>query len=302
MTGTPVANLATDVFGIYKWLDESIFGSSRTAFIARYAYTQALPNGGSMILGMREHMMSELTAKVHSIAHRASKESALDLPDTVDVDIPITLGAKAMRAYRELKAEAITFLESGEVVVAQHVLTRLLRLQQIAGGYAKDAEGWTVNIGSEKLDALRDIYADEAGKLVVFCRFSAEVRDAYMLAEKQGLCPVVIEGSVTADDRTENIHRFQTDDDCRVLVAQIQAASTGITLTAANHCVFYSTGYGLAEYEQAKARVHRIGQASKVTYTHLVAAQTVDEAIIKALREKKHIADLIENDKWKDLL
>lgn len=301
-TGTPVANLAIDVYGIYYWLDESIFGSSRTAFVARYAHTADLPGGGMMVTAMKKDMLADLSRRVHSIAHRATKADSLDLPDMMDVVVPVELEPKARKFYTQLRHESITQLDSGDVVVAAHVLTKALRLQQLVGGWAK-AEGDRVQRVSEaKMRALKEFLADLDGKVVIFCRFTMEAREVRDVAHAMGLDPVFIDGSVSSGQRSDLIEKFQTDDACRVFVGQIQATSTGITLHAANQCVFYSTGYSLSEYEQAKARVHRIGQESKVTYTHLVATDTVDERIVSSLREKKTIADIVADNTWRDVL
>jgi SNF2 family DNA or RNA helicase len=77
-------------------------------------------------------------------------------------------------------------------------------------------------------------------------------------------------------------------------VAQIQTGSLGITLTAADTVIFYSTTFGYADYEQAKARVHRVGQcATSVTYIHLLVKESIDEDILAALREKRDVAEYI---------
>ena len=75
----------------------------------------------------------------------------------------------------------------------------------------------------------------------------------------------------------------------------------GITLTAASTCVFYSLTYNYADYIQAKARIHRIGQNKKCVYIHLIAKGTIDETILEALRRKEDIAKSIV-DNWKNII
>jgi SNF2 family DNA or RNA helicase len=99
--------------------------------------------------------------------------------------------------------------------------------------------------------------------------------------------------------RGEAVRRFQEEPSCKVFVAQIQTAGLGITLTAADTAIFYSLDYSFANYDQARARLHRIGQRNSVTYIHLVARGTVDEKVLKALQKKKSVADEVV-DNWRD--
>ena len=87
----------------------------------------------------------------------------------------------------------------------------------------------------------------------------------------------------------------------RVFVAQIQTAGLGITLTAADTAIFYSYDYSYANYEQAKARIHRIGQRHPVNYIHLVARGTVDEEVLAALQHKRDVAKICV-DEWQTII
>ena len=75
----------------------------------------------------------------------------------------------------------------------------------------------------------------------------------------------------------------------------------GLTLTAANVAVFYSLDFSYANYEQSRARIHRIGQTEKCLYIHLIGKGTVDEKILHALKHKGDIANLMV-DNWRQML
>ena len=92
---------------------------------------------------------------------------------------------------------------------------------------------------------------------------------------------------------------FQNNEDIKLFIAQRQTAGLRITLTAADTAVFYSLDFNYANYSQAIARTHRIGQKNTCTYINLVAKDTVDEKIIKALENKESIAKNVV-DNWKD--
>lgn len=102
-------------------------------------------------------------------------------------------------------------------------------------------------------------------------------------------------------DRAEQVKDFQENPDVKVFVGQLQTTGMGLTLTAASVAVFYSLDFSYANYEQSRARIHRIGQKEKCLYIHLVAKNTVDEKIMNALRHKGDIAKLMV-DNWRTLL
>lgn len=287
LSGTPVTNGPLDVFAQWRFLDESVFGPSYYAFRARYAVMGGFE--GKQVVGYKA--LDVLTRRAHSIAYRVTKADALDLPETTDVTIPVTLTSDERRVYDQLARESVAELEAGEVSVT-NVLTRLLRLQQVASGSVPSDDGTTALLGHSKVDAAVELAEDAAsggGKAVVFCRFRSEIER--IAARLPG--SLTLTGDTPQSERGELVRRFQEDGDARVLVAQIQVGGAGITLTAATTMVFCSTSFNYAETVQAKARIHRIGQTQHCTYYHLVATDTVDELIAEALERKCDVARLV---------
>lgn len=300
LTGTPVSNTPLDFFSQYKFLDESIFGSSFTRFRSRYALMGGFEN--KQVVAYRN--MDELVRKAHSIAFRVSKAEALDLPSETTQPLFVELDKKTRAFYNELKKEAIAELQTGETITAQVVLTKLLRLAQIAGGFVTDEDKRVHQVGREKLQAFEETLDDlmAAGKkVVVFARFIPEIEAINKILEQKGIDYGFITGAVSQTERGEVVKKFQTDPNCRVFVAQIQTAGLGITLTAADTAIFFSMDFSLANHEQAKARIHRIGQKNNVTYIYLLARDTVDEKVFDALKAKKNVADSVV-DNWRDFL
>jgi len=296
LTGTPVTNNPLDFFSQYKFLDESIFGASYYAFRARYAILGGY--GNHQIIGYKN--LPELTEKAHSIAFRITKQEALDLPEQVDVVRNIALEAGTQSLYNYLEKESYAALMQGEVTAA-NVLTKLLRLSQITGGFVGGDQQYIEQVSAAKLKALEEIIEDceDAGKkLVVFARFIPEINAIEKLVKQKKLGYALIKGDVK--DRTEQVDRFQTDTNVKVFIGQLQTTGLGLTLTAADTAVFYSLDFNYANYEQAKARIHRIGQKNNCTYIHLVAQRTIDEKVMDALKQKKNMATLVV-DNWKTL-
>ncbi len=297
LTGTPIQNNPLDFFSQYKVLDDSIFGKSFYAFKNEYAVLGTY----NQPIGWRK--LPELVKKAHSIAFRVTKTEALDLPDTIDEIRPIALEDKAQKLYKAFVKESYMELSKGEVT-ATNILTRLLRLQQITGGFIRpDEESERYEqISSAKLNALEDIIdtaISENKKLVVIARFIPEIREICKMLDKKKIKYGHICGEVK--DRAAEVDAFQNNPDCMVFVGQLQTVSMGLTLTAASTMVFYSLSYNFADYSQAKARIHRIGQKNNCLYIHLVVKNTVDETVLKALEQKENIATKIVDD-WRSIL
>lgn len=293
LTGTVITNRELDVFSQYRYLDKTVFGDSFYAFRNRYF---DMTGYGNHIPRFRNYMLNDFLQKLHSIAFRVTKEECLDLPEITEEVRSVELEPKAKKIYKELEKQSFTELADSEVS-AVNVLTKLLRLSQVTGGHLTDDDGDVNPVSTAKLDALSDILdtaMTEEKKIVVMARFVPELNDIQALLEKKGIGYAVVRGGVT--NREEQIRRFQEDSDCRVFVGQIAAAGLGITLTSASTMVFYSLDYNMSNFEQAKARIHRVSQSENCLYIYLVAKGTVDTKVIRALRQKVDLARTLVDD------
>lgn len=294
LTGTVITNKAIDVFSQYKFLNPAIYGNSFYAFRNRYFDMVGYGNHTPVL---KKSMEGELTEKLHSISYRATKAECLDLPETTDVIRQIELEPAALRIYRGLVKESYAELAGGEVT-ATNILTRLLRLSQLTGGFLGNDETAAVEqVSAAKLFALEDILdgaVAEGKKLVIIARFIPEIKAICKLLEKRGLGYSCITGEVK--NRDEQVARFQNEPEVMAFVGQIATAGLGITLTAASTMVFYSLDYSMSNFEQTKARIHRVGQRMPCTYLYLVARGTVDEKVLAALESKADLARTLVDD------
>jgi SNF2 family DNA or RNA helicase len=203
--------------------------------------------------------------------------------------------------YQQLVKTSVAEISDSKVVVTQNVLTKLLRLSQFSGGFYAEAGEKPIQVSNAKLNLLEEVLDDLGDqKVVIFARFLAEIKAIKGLLESRGTRYQFIDGSVPLSERGAVVEEFQKDPDCKVFIAQIQTAGLGITLHAANVAIFYSLDYSYANLDQAKARLHRIGQKNTVTYLYLITKGTVDEKIFKTLSKKEDVAKLIV-DNWKIL-
>lgn len=294
LTGTVITNKAIDVFSQYKFLNTAIYGNSFYAFRNRYFDMVGYGNHTPVL---KKSMESELTEKLHSISYRATKAECLDLPETTDMIRQIELEPAALRIYRGLVKESYAELAGGEVT-ATNILTRLLRLSQLTGGFLGNDETAAVEqVSAAKISALEDILdgaVAEGKKLVIIARFIPEIKAICKLLEKRGLGYSCITGEVK--NRDEQVARFQNEPEVMAFVGQIATAGLGITLTAASTMVFYSLDYSMSNFEQTKARIHRVGQRMPCTYLYLVARGTVDEKVLAALESKADLARTLVDD------
>lgn len=299
LSGTPVQNNAIDIFSQYRFLDPTVFGLNYYAFRGRYAIMGGFSN--RQIIGYKD--LDELIKKEHSIAYRVTKDEALDLPEQTFLTRYITMDTKDKNLYTQIKKNSFAELEGGGQISAPTVLTKLLRLQQFTGGFIQADDGAKPELVFKgKLNALEDIFddyvIDEGKKLVVFCRFRPEIDLIQKLMDKKKIRYCSIYGDIKIDDRGDIVKEFQTNPEVKVFLAQIDTAGLGITLTAADTCVYYSENFNYAAYSQSLARIHRIGQRNCCTYIHLVVKGTIDETVLKALAKKEDLAKAVVDD-WK---
>jgi SNF2 family DNA or RNA helicase len=293
LTGTLITNKEIDVFSQYRFLNSEIFGTSFYIFRNRYF---DMCGYGNHIPVFKKQMMSDFLQKLHSIAFRVTKSECLDLPEITEEIRTIELEPKAMKLYKQLEKESFAEL-AGSEISAVNVLTKMLRLSQVTGGHLTNDEGDCNAVSIAKLEALSDILdtmLTEDRKLVIMARFVPELNDIQKLLEQKQIGYAAVRGGIS--DRAEEIRRFQEDADCRVFVGQIAAAGLGITLTAASTMVFYSLDYSMSNFEQAKARIHRVSQTENCLYIYLTAKHTVDTKILRALRDKADLAKMLVDD------
>ena len=296
LTGTPVTNKAIDIFSQYKFLNPDIYGRSFYTFRSRYFF---MTGYGEHTPVMKASMERDFTRRLHSIAFRATKAECLDLPEITDITRKVELEPKAMKIYKRLVDESYAELANGEVTVP-NVLTQLLRLCQLTGGFlGHDDDSRVEQVSNAKLSVLEDIIdasLEEGKKLVVIARFVPELHAIQKMLDKKGIRYSCIMGEVK--DRENQVRLFQTNPAVQVFVGQVATAGMGITLTAASTMVFYSMDFSMSNYEQCRARIHRAGQKYPCTYIHIIAEGTVDTKVLQALRNKANLAKSLVDD-WR---
>jgi SNF2 family DNA or RNA helicase len=306
LTGFPVTQSPLDLYSQSTFLSPHLLGyTSFYSFQNRYAKLINRKMGARtfrQVVGY--HHLEELTNNVKTFSYRVLKKECLDLPDKVYQKREVELTAEQKKVYKELKDHAIAELDSQELVSVTSVLTQILRLHQVVCGFVRNDSGDEVEVKSNRLDELINILEEVQGKTIIWANYQYDIkRILKTLHNITGVDSVATYYGGTPDDqRQEIIRRFQDpDSELKYLISNTQTGGYGITLTEASNVIYYSNNYDLEKRLQSEDRAHRIGQTNKVTYIDLVAKGTVDEKIVKALRNKLDLAqEVLGDEKWKN--
>ena len=292
MTGTPVANRPYDLWSQVRFLDGGeALGREFAAFRRDLNLTNDLGRNKDRADSFAREL-EQLFGKIRHFSIRETKATAgLNLPDKVVRNVECVLEPRQAEIYDRFRDElAAVVVREGRAVLddAEGMLKRLLRLVQVASNPAMVDQSYCADPG--KLSTLEDLVyqaIDGGEKLVVWTSFTDNADFLGLHLGHSGTA--VVHGGRTMTERQQALDDFRTNPACRVLVATPGAAKEGLTLTVANHTVFYDRGFSLDDYLQAQDRIHRISQDKSCYVTNLIGADTID-VWVDALLAAKHLA------------
>jgi len=303
LTGSPVTKSPLDLYSQCQFLDPWLLGhESFWTFKARHAETRKIQVNGrqvEIITGYRN--LGELSDKVEKFSERVLKQDCLDLPAKGYVKHYVELSDQQKKLYKQMKKEAIAFLD-GKMQSSATVMTQLMRLHQITCGHFTADDGTIKDIPCSRLTELMNILENIEGKSIIWSQYTHDVRRIIEEIKKVYGEESVVDyyGQTDTDARSKNIKKFQEDSKCRFFVGTTHTGGYGITLTAGSNMIYYSNGYDLEKRQQSEARIDRIGQTQKMTYIDIMAQDTIDERIVKSLRNKVNIANAIMKEDYKE--
>lgn len=306
LSGTPVTQGPLDVYAQFKFLDEHILGySSYYAFRNRYAIMGGF--NGKQIVSYQN--VDELQRTLDPYMYRVLRADCLDLPPKQYQKRPIQLTPEQRDLYERMRTEMAIELE-GQQITTTMVITQMLRLQQITGGFVPVTGDDNTTIGAlpipggnPKVDALLDIAEETCGKVIVWARFRSEIEliSAHLRGAYGDGAVVEFHGGVTELGRSAARREFQDPaSPVRFFIGQTETGGIGLTLTQAKTVVYFSNSFSLESRLQSEDRAHRIGQTGTVLYIDLVADKTLDAKVLTALRGKKNMASMITGDNFTD--
>lgn len=308
LTGMVAPENPLNVYSQFDFLDWSILGfRSFYGFRARYAVTRKVDfrQGGrpvEIVVGYRN--VEELHKKISVSSYRVRTADVVDLPPKIFMPLRhVEMTPEQSKAYAEMKRLAMTEID-GQYVTAQIAAAVLTKLHSILCGHVVDENGQLHDVPSNRIDSLLELLSDHSGKAIVWApypRFLTKIAEA--LEKEYGKDSVVrFWGETSNEDRQLGKKRFQEDSKCRWFVSNQSVGGEGNTLTAATLVVYAANSWKNSERQQSEARAHRIGQTAPVTYVDLAVRGSMEEKLIKALRDKMDLAALISGDRVKEWL
>lgn len=299
MTGTPVANRPYDIWSQVFFLDQ---GKSLGESFEEFKIETDLANELVTDEGKRasfESRVASIYAKISDFSVRETKKSAgIKLPDKEYKTVITSFSPRQKQIYSNIINELeIEVRQQGKIILDDNTaaLKRLLRLLQVTSNPRLIDEDYSEVSSKEKaLTQLLHAITEQNEKCIVWSSFIENVE--YFFKKFRHLNPKKIHGSMSISDRNQSVAVFKEDPLCRVLFATPQAAKEGLTLTVANHVVFYDRGFNLDDYLQAQDRIHRISQTKTCYIYNLIMRDSIDEWIDSLLEAKQYAAFLAQGD------
>jgi len=314
LTGTPITNNQLDLFSQFAFLGLNIIGEKTFwNFQNKYAKWETQTNWKTKreyrtLIGFSN--TRKLIEKIKPYTYYCKKSECLDLPDKIYERILIEFTPKQQKLYEQIKRDALLEItgnngNSNVSIITPNVLSKLIRLRQVTGGFLPKTfidenaiPGEYIDICDGKnprLKALIELCQDVDGKILIWSVFRPEIKaisDA--LKEEFGKNSVVeYHGGINRVDRINAVNSIQCNDTVRFFIGQPQSGGIGLTLTGANTVIYYSNSFNSEDRWQSEDRAHRIGQTKNVTYFDFEVEGTTDTQIIHALIDKKDIATSI---------
>lgn len=305
LTGSPILNQIDDLWSLLHRIDRTEY-PSYWKFLHRYAVYGGYQD--KQIVGIKNQ--AELAARLDNVMLRREKKNVLDLPEKLYINLTVDLHPEQAKLYKQASDDLkIDLPDNPNPMELENALTKMLRLKQICGTTAA-IEGYPDH--STKLDLATERVVEIIGNgepVVLFTQFRSV--QACMLARLHaaGVHCYQLNGDTPMKARRQivddwSVHQ-RTWDHPAALVAMIQVAGVGLTMTAASKCIFLDKDWSPKINEQAEDRLHRIG-ASKTKPIEIISIscrKTVEARVEQILRRKaKTFAAIVEHDDWKKKL
>jgi SWI/SNF-related matrix-associated actin-dependent regulator 1 of chromatin subfamily A len=279
LSGTPLLNRPIELYPVLQWLDPQRW-PRKDYFRFAMRYCAARHNGFGWDLSGASNL-PELSAVLRStvMIRRTKAEVLPQLPPKIRTVIELQPVGGMRRILREeMDLYRARYLRVDSDSINWDDLSRVRHQTALA----------KVPL---VVDYVNEVLEGGAAKLVIF----GHHRDVIMglAASLSRFHPVTLTGETSPKGRQDAIDAFQTDPQVRLFIGNIQAAGTGITLTAASHCVFCEISWVPAELSQCEDRLHRIGAQDSVSVQHLVLAGSLDAMMVRVLLKKQRILDAV---------
>lgn len=278
LTGTPSSNGLMDLWAEFRILD---MGQRLGRYITHYRNNFFVPDkrNQQMIFSYKPRAGAEdaIYRLISDITISMKSADFLKMPECIINEVPVALSEKEWSVYQALKEDMVVDLKDEEIdAVNAAVLSG--KLLQMANGAVYNEEKDIIHIHDRKLDALEDLIEGANGKPVLVAYWYNH--DLQRIKERF---------SVREIKTSQDIKDWNNSD---IPVAVIHPASAGHGLNiqfGGSTIIWFGLTWSLELYQQTNARLWRQGQKSTVVIHHIIAKDTIDEDVMKALRKKEKI-------------
>lgn len=284
LTGTPLMNNPVDLYNVLKWLE--VENHSLTYF--KNLYCEMGGFGGYEIIGYKN--LDQLENSLNKNMLRRRKEEVLDLPPKIYTDELLDLDSSQDKLYRDVTNQIIEDID--RIMLLPNPLTELIRLRQVT---SNPNILTSKNITNVKYDRILDILESTTDKVIIFSNWTKVINPLYIKLSSLGYNPALVTGE--SKDPILEMNKFQSDNNCKVILGTTPALGTGYTLTAANTVIFIDEPWSKAIKDQAEDRCHRIGTKGTVNIITLICKDTIDERIHQIIKDKGELSDRIVDGK-----
>jgi hypothetical protein len=297
LTGTPVIKSPLKAYSQFAFLDEDCLG-----FGSYYSFRNHFCNlggfKGKQVLSYRN--LDQLAERIASCSYRVTKKECLDLPPQIYLKRYVHMTKEQLSAYEDMRKKMLAE-HQGETVEARIVLTQMLRMQQITGGYLTDGDKVLELVkpaANPKLNEAMAIVDEAPGQVVVWCRFIPEIKAMAGLLDAAGVSFIEFHGGVPEKER-QHIRQGFKSGTWRVLLGNAAAGGIGIDeFKVADTVIYISNSCDTEQRKQSEDRTHRIGseQHEKITYYDIIVPNTVDVKIVQVMRRDGSVSAEIMRD------
>ena len=267
LTGTPASQSPCDAYGLARLVAPHKVPKFSSAWRDR-VMTQV-----TRFKWVPKHNSQDAVYSVLQPAIRFAKNDCLDLPEVTYQTREVPLSKNVQKYYKELKKEFL-IEAAGEEITSVNAAANMTKLLQISGGAVYTDSKKVIEFDIRpRLNALMEVLEETSNKILIFVPYRHTIDIVANHLEEHDITTAIINGSVSAHNRTQIIKDFQNSDDPRALVIQPQSAAHGVTLTRADTVVFWSPVMSVEVYLQCIARIDRVGQQNKMTVVHLQGSE-----------------------------
>jgi len=294
LDGTPITKGIEDLYTPLRFLSDDVHGySSFYTYRNRYCIEKPVPGaptGVTQIVGYKN--VEELQKRMDAWSLRLRSADCLDLPERTYANHYVELTPVQRKLYDEMKEDLITQLDSGATITAEQAVTKILRLQQIVCGHAKDDDGNIHSIPTNRHTEALAIANQIGDKVIVWARFHHDID--LLKSAFASWNPVTWDGRTSIEDRKAAKDRFISDNSCGAFIANPGSAGTGVDglQKRCHSMIYYSNTFKASERWQSEARLFRDGQMGTVGIFDLIARGTIDVKILSALKNRQDIATM----------